>query len=191
MRKIWREINCCSYSVNSCVLLQFSLTKQARTVERWVVFSTQLIIKVLSQRNHLSIRCIWNDGRRQRTVKQWNDVNFQLTFKVSEENKWNRILLTTLGALTLLSQSTHHNSWFCTIWGKLVKNVCTVMDSQIKFPLGDYSDGLNERILLMIMTIIKIISNICMGHYSSYSLFTYVAIFNIHKNAQVLYILFL
>lgn len=65
------------------------------------------------------------------------------------------------------------------------------MDSQIKFPVGDYSDGLNERILLMIMTIIKIISNICMGHYSSYSLFACVAIFNIHKNAQVLYILIL
>lgn len=61
------------------------------------------------------------------------------------------------------------------------------IDFPIKFPLGYYSDRLRERILLMIMTmIIKVISIICIGHYGSYTTFTYMVIFNLHENTQLL-----
>lgn len=101
-----------------CCFNWTSLNK-CRPVERWVVFPTQLITKVPSQRNHLSIRCFWNDGRRQWTINQRNGVNFQLIFKVSEENKYNRILITTLGAPTLLNQSC---SLSLSCFAALIKN---------------------------------------------------------------------
>ena len=82
---------------------------------------------------------------------------------------------------------------FTPIWNKklkkkkLVRQFCMAIDFPIKFPLGYYSDRLRERILQMIMTmIIKVIFIICKGHYGSYTAFTYMVIFNLHENTQLL-----
>lgn len=56
-----------------------------------MVLSTQLITEVLSQGSHLSVRHIWDDGRKPWAINQGTDGNFQLTAKVSERNTPNRL----------------------------------------------------------------------------------------------------
>lgn len=55
------------------------------------MLSTQLITEVLSQGGHLSVRHIWDDGRKPWAINQGTDGNLQLTSKVSERNAPNRL----------------------------------------------------------------------------------------------------
>lgn len=97
------------------------------------MLSTQLITEVLSQGSHLSVRHIWDDGRKPWAINQGTDGNFQLTSKVSERNTPNRLDASLI--IELLSSFR---------FAKFKENRCKIlfMDSSLKFLLGYYSHKL-------------------------------------------------